>query len=65
MRSDPILVTFTPSPGILDFLLTIPLVNDDIEEDSEGFFVVVVEENITNVSVPHHSSQGWSDSGNN
>ena len=50
MRSDPILVTFTPSPGIQDFLVTIPLMNDDINEASEGFFVVIVQENITTTS---------------
>ena len=47
VRSGPIMVTFTSSFGNQDQEAFIQLVHDDINEAMEGFFVVVVTENIT------------------
>lgn len=44
MRSGQILVTI--SAGTQDQQVAIPLIDDDINEASEGFFVVVVEDDI-------------------
>lgn len=52
MRSEPILVTFTPSTGSQDQEVSLPLVNDQINEDYEGFFVIVLSENISDPSIP-------------
>ena len=46
-RSGPIFVTFTPSAGIQGQKVSIPLVDDEYNEDYEGFFVVVMFENVT------------------
>lgn len=46
MRSGPIFVTFNQSAGIQGQEVAIPLIDDDINEAPEGFFVVVMEESI-------------------
>lgn len=45
------MVTFPPSLTIQEREVFIPLVIDDINEAIEGFFVVVVTENISDPSV--------------
>lgn len=47
VQSDPILITFQPSTRIQEQEVFIPLVQDDINEATEGFFVIVVAENIS------------------
>jgi hypothetical protein len=46
--SEPILVTFGPSFNIQEQEVFIPLVMDDFNEAIEGFFMVIVAENISN-----------------
>ena len=45
--SDPILVTFPPSIENQAQEVSIPLVQEDINEATEGFFVMVISENIS------------------
>ncbi len=41
VRSGPIDVTFTPSDGVQDQEISIPLIQDEINEAREGFFAVL------------------------
>lgn len=51
VRSGPILVTFTPSTDIQDQHIHIPIINDEFNEAVEGFFVIVLHENISDPEV--------------
>lgn len=46
VRSESIQVTFTPSSEPQSQRLSIPLVNDDINEAEEGFFVTIMSDDI-------------------
>jgi hypothetical protein len=48
VTSEPILVTLGPSFNIQEQMVFIPLVMDNFNEAMEGFFMVIVAENISN-----------------